>query len=737
MAQDEETESPETRREGRGTIAQPAPPLAKGDVIGRFVVKGTIGRGGMGVVYAATDPELGRSVALKLVRPGGGSESQARLLREAQAMARLSHPNVVAIYDVGVYRKRVFFAMELVVGDTVRRWLKQAPRSWREVLAVFRGAGRGLAAAHAAGIVHRDFKLDNVLVDGDGRARVTDFGLARAVDESGEAEPPSDDAVSPSLEAPLTQTGAVVGTPAYMAPEQRTPSTPADARADEFSFCVSLYEALYGERPFDPDGNVRPAPTGRRVPAWIRRILLRGLANDPAERWPSMSGLLDALDRDPRVRRVRIAIASAAVVAILGTAFVTTRSRRAETCDDSEAAFGDVWSPVHRDAVQRAFVGTGKPYAERGFATVTAALDRTASAWKSARTEACRATRERHEASEEQMLLRMACLERQRTELRVLVELLATADGRMVEGSGQVAARLARPAECDDARSVAVAAKLPDNPAVRQEIETLRMQLANANPLAYVGRPSDAIARYEPIARRAKEIGFRPLQAEASFALGLAQAAQGNPAQALDAFQDATFAADAGHLDRLAALVALRAAAMYAVESRFPEAETALARGRAMIERSGGDRELEGELAFTEGIIALNAGRQADAVAAFERALPIRTEILGPDHYDTLRIHTNLGASLDELARGKEAIAHDLAAIQGFERTLGPEHPILIVPNANLGLVYLRLGDIAKAEPFLKRANELGLRTVGPSNYRTAVSELFMSRLALETEHVD
>jgi len=276
--------------------------LEVGSFLGRYQILGPLGAGGMGVVYRARDAELGRDVAVKLVTTTGASSDTlaTRLMREAQALAQLSHPNVVSVYDVGRVEDGVFLAMELVAGDTGEAWIKKRP-SWREALQVFRDAGRGLAAAHKVGLVHRDFKPANLILGADGRVRVLDFGLARtaqsglhdapdleslgddAMTWSGDAPASSDEvaardarlpassgkaASTPSvtpkdsvrdpmtsserrlLETPLTQVGAIVGTPPYMAPEQHLGGG-CDARTDQFSFCVAFYQALYGERPFD------------------------------------------------------------------------------------------------------------------------------------------------------------------------------------------------------------------------------------------------------------------------------------------------------------------------------------------------------------------------------------------------------------------------------------------------------------------------------------------------------
>ncbi|HXI57350.1 MAG TPA: bifunctional serine/threonine-protein kinase/formylglycine-generating enzyme family protein, partial [Polyangia bacterium] len=333
--------------------------------IGRYVVLERVGSGAMGVVYGAYDPELDRKIALKLLlKPRAGvykPGASARLLREAKAMARLAHPNVVAVHDVGLVDDQVFLAMEFLAGGTLRRWLQAEQRSWRQILDVFIAAGRGLAAAHAAGLVHRDFKPENVLLDKDGRPRVVDFGLARDAetaadddgsdsDSSGAAAQavtveatPADMAAAAAAAASvggrtgghletLTRTGALMGTPAYMAPEQFLGER-ADERSDQFSFCVALYEALYGERPFAGDdlislsvsvteGQVRTLPKDRGVPTWVRRALLRGLRPNPGDRYPSMAWLIGALEDDPAIKRRRRLIAAGVVGVVLASLLV-------------------------------------------------------------------------------------------------------------------------------------------------------------------------------------------------------------------------------------------------------------------------------------------------------------------------------------------------------------------------------------------------------------------------------
>jgi serine/threonine protein kinase len=323
--------------------------LPRGANVGRYLVLRALGHGAMGVVYAAYDPELDRKLAIKLLRAHvsgrlDDSEARSRMAREAQAMARLAHPNVVTVYDVGTHEGQVFVAMEFVEGQTLKHWCAEGKRSWRDLRDIFVAAGRGLAAAHAAELVHRDFKPENVLIGKDGRVRVGDFGLARS---AAAAEPTSRVAFeetaiesgSDALSATLTRTGAFLGTPAYMSPEQLL-GRKADARADQFSFCVAMYEALYGQRPFGGttigdltfeimNGRVKAPAAGSKVPAWLHKVILRGLAADPEQRFASMEDLLAAFSRDPADRRRRWLLAAAALVVVAaGVTWFSTRKTK-------------------------------------------------------------------------------------------------------------------------------------------------------------------------------------------------------------------------------------------------------------------------------------------------------------------------------------------------------------------------------------------------------------------------
>ena len=343
----------------RTVMAPAAPPGRVAARIGRYVLLRPVGEGGMGVVYAAYDEELDRRVALKLLHGeasdgSDGSDGRARLVREAQALARLSHPNVVQIHEIGEHDGRVFVAMEYVDGVTLGEWQRAAPRSLADVQGAYRQAAEGLLAAHRAGLVHRDFKPDNVLVGADGRVRVVDFGLARR----GRAAPePAAAAAGEATEPPgATARGALIGTPAYMSPEQFE-GRPADARSDVFSFSVALWEALHGERPFAGRavheiaaavvrGERRPPVVD--LPARLASALDRGLAVDPDARWSSMEPLCAALAVDPagdpsaaaRQRGLFTAAIGVMAVGIAGGLGVTLWSRGEDDFRDSFAAVG-------------------------------------------------------------------------------------------------------------------------------------------------------------------------------------------------------------------------------------------------------------------------------------------------------------------------------------------------------------------------------------------------------------
>jgi serine/threonine protein kinase len=336
-----------------------------------------VGEGGMGVVYKAYDQTLDRKVALKLVRSRAADDAEraaqsARVLREAQAMAKLSHPNVVPVFQVGVHQGAVFIAMEFVDGMTLTSWLQKAPRRWQDIVRVLVRAGSGLEAAHKADLVHRDFKPDNILICHNNEVRVTDFGLARQTSALPAPQP-----APGSLPAPISSmgrlkshsiTGQILGTPVYMAPEQHR-AEEVDGRADQFSFCVTLYEALFGHRPFSGStymelsvnvatGKMAPIPATPRIPRYVRNVLLRGLSTDAKDRYPSMTVLLAELDRGPSQRRnIALAAIGVAGIGIGVTSLVLMHNDRAavDPCLQPRAQVMHIWAPARRAQLESAF----------------------------------------------------------------------------------------------------------------------------------------------------------------------------------------------------------------------------------------------------------------------------------------------------------------------------------------------------------------------------------------------
>jgi predicted Ser/Thr protein kinase len=371
------------------------PPPPGGARVSRYTVLDCLGAGGMGVVYCAHDPELARKVALKVLRTdladSDRGDVQERLRREAQAMAQMAHPNVVTVYDVGTWEARVFIAMELVEGQNLSQWLGQARRSWTDVVAVFLPAGRGLMAAHAAGIVHRDFKPANVLLGKDGRVLVGDFGLAAIATVPVAASAPYDHAERAAPAPSRSQTGSLAGTPYYMAPEQIR-GEPASARSDQFSFCVALHEALAGERRFArgpseqllaaaPAGRSRLPPLSSSVPRWLQRIVHRGLSVEPDDRYPSMAALVESLARGPSRRWLAVSACAAVACTVIAILIV-----RAEWTGASERATGEPASGRPAGA---------SPYDASLFANspdVRKAFDRE---WLAMHTDACESPRAR------------------------------------------------------------------------------------------------------------------------------------------------------------------------------------------------------------------------------------------------------------------------------------------------------------------------------------------------------
>jgi hypothetical protein len=495
----------------------------------------------MGEVFAAYDRKLDRKVALKfLLRPS--DDDRLRMMREAHAMARLSHPNVVAVFDNGSVDGRLFLSMEFVAGTTLKEWQESGQRSWREVLRAYIEAGGGLAAAHAAGLVHRDFKPTNALVDASGRVRVTDFGVARSA--RGQTPPreqtrdstPSSSRRNGMLDEPLTMEGCVVGTPGYMPPEQWRAET-VDARGDQFSFCVALYEALYGAKPYPGEhmatryasmmrGEIDDPPRGSSVPPRVRRTLLRGLSFRPEDRYPDMGALLDDLARDPTRWRWRAAAAVAGLVIVASTAVGVGRAsaaRQSQLCTGADVESDAFWNDVTRSDVRSGLLSTGVPYAQDTWERTRKNIDAYMTGWRASYRETCEATSIRGEQTEAVMTARMACLEQRRDEVAALARVLTRADTAVVAKAVEASGALTAIDTCKDVTSLMAIPPLPTDAEKRAEVEAVRRTLAEANANVIAGRESAAREQAVPLVARARATGHVPTLA---LALGIACTAQ-------------------------------------------------------------------------------------------------------------------------------------------------------------------------------------------------------------------
>ncbi len=713
---------------------QPMAVLPRGASVGRYVILEQLGAGGMGIVYAAYDPQLDRRVALKLVRSGGvGSspEGRARLLREAQTMARLSHPNIVVVHDVGAFEDNVFVAMELVAGQNLKAWLAKEKRPWREVLHVYAEAGRGLAAAHAAGLVHRDFKPENVLLAADGRVRVTDFGLARQLDDV-EGLPPHEepDSLQEPLEASLsdtlTRTGVLVGTPAYMAPEQAARGK-ADARSDQFSFCVSLYEGLHGERPFAGaslrdltlsilKNNVRPPPAGSDVPVWLRRVLLRGLAADPDRRHPSMGELLHALRADPAAARRKVAIGVTAALVLAAVTAGTLELTRASSaaCRGAERKLARVWDAARREQLSAAFARlSASPTWDR----VWPLLDGYSHEWRLAYTEACEATSVRHEQSEKVLDLRMRCLDRRLAELKAVGEVLLQADEIIADNAVKLASGLPELSTCLESDRLLAESLGPADPEQRRRADAVRLRISQVKLLSEAGKLERAGQLGATAVEEAAGVGDPSALGEAHFELGRILFQTGHPEEGLQHLEDAAVqgqvAQDRVLLTRawsqLATFLALR-------QQRTEEARRWLRYARAAVKPPPADAVLEAQLDSTEAVILQSEGKLGEAEVLFERAARRVRTALGRSSPRLSNILNNLVVNHLRSGKFQEGIEVGEELLAYRSNVFGPQNVLTAQTEGNLAICYASVGRHEEAIAKMQHALAVRVKAMGAGN---------------------
>jgi tetratricopeptide (TPR) repeat protein len=715
-------------------FAGPRQPVA----IGRFQILERIGQGGMGVVYAASDPQLERKVAIKVVRDLGGDEPEIErarrsLEREARATAGLRHPNVVTVYESGRFGDGFYVAMEFVDGGTLRSWLKQEPRRWPEIVSMFIGAGRGLHAAHAAGLAHCDFKPDNVLIGPDGRPQVSDFGLVRWIESRAEAE----------LEVTLSQTldgaagtlqSVIAGTPRYMAPEQRL-GLPIGPRSDQFSFCVALYESLFDAPPYvreegqtfaDP-GVLGRAHARTDVPGSIVRTILVGLSLAPEARHDSMTTLVERLERALASRRRRPWWAAGALAAaVTGGVGYAMAEDPVDPCEGAAQAIDELWSDDAREAVREQLLASGP---ETRASRVTGLLDAYAEQWGAMRRASCEATHHAGEQSPELFELRTACLDRRRNALGSLVERVRAGDEAILRQVVSVAEAMPPVAECE-AEHIRVHQLVDAGATHNERTHSLESELAATRAiqridetelLAARGDPKAAIELLRDIEAQAREAGLVYVEASAinlrvrhELSLGVTTGAIAELRRALAlavATRDSTSAAYSVSL----MLFARQLGAEDPIDT-----DLLLPLGRAWASNSVEPAIRTGLLDLGESELLAGEGRMDDALRLIDASVErLRTEGHA-DHGTTLLLRGRRGQLLLEADRPKEAIASLTETLETARALLGPGDLMVGDMVVNLGEAHRLVGDLDAALACYAEAQRIFTETLGPGTFRSA-----------------
>ncbi len=701
------------------------PELALGGVIhDRYEVARELGHGGMGTVYLAHDRTLGRDVALKLHRAGSGSD---RLQREAVAMARLAHPNVVNVFEVASHDDRMFVAMEYVKGDTLRGWLAATPRRWQAIVALLGEAGRGLAAAHAAGLVHRDFKPENVLVGDDGRPRVGDFGLART-DRMPVAPDPD------ALAVALTVTGGLAGTPAYMAPEQLAGES-VDARSDQFAFCVVAWEALYGKRPFAGTtlSTLHQAITAQDlerpsspVPDRVHKVIERGLANDPEARFPDMPALLGALRAAAAPRTTRNVLATAAAaIAVAGGAYAVyatiTARQRAASCELAGDRAHAIWAPPLRAAMAADFIATGKPLARAAFERTASTFDR----YSNALADQARAVCRDRDQSERVLAARDNCLAQRRGELAAVITALLRPDPANVVRGPDAAWALYDPSPCSDASVVTTQARAPGDLA----------RLAELKAALEVGHYPEGVAAAQPFLADARARKDRALELDVLLVLGQLEI-EVDPRVAIGQFSDAEALAEAQGRDLDAAVALDQLASAAGTEAHdHTTAHRQIALARAKLARIGGNTAVEGRLALTEAQILVDENRLAEAEKSMRTGVALLEKVFGPEHPAVASAYGVLSQVLRQEGRQDDALVAARHTLAILIATLGPDHPTVAGARMNLAQNLIDTHHVAEARTLLQQADATFLAVYGPVHPARAAVQGNLGQLELGESH--
>jgi tetratricopeptide (TPR) repeat protein len=667
--------------------------------IGRFEIEDIIGRGAMGVVYRAHDPELDRKVAIKVHAGAFDLAGEERLRREAQALARLNRPNVVAVYEAGRHEDSTYVAMELVDGLTLDEWMRQ-PHDPSEIVDAFVQAGHGLAAAHAAGLVHRDIKPRNVFVcSATGVVKIGDFGLVR----TGRREASLDECTH---EVARSNAGLLVGTPAYMAPEQLR-GEPATEASDQFSFCAMLYEATYGVRPFAGTtvcelvaAMATPVvlPRTRRIPRSVRTVLERGLRALPSERFASMAALLDVLAPRPRARWPWLLVPVALLAGLSFVAFM--RGDAADLCDVEDPSAARSFASSRLEQVESALSASGLSGAKEIATRVTRELVAYKARWNEASSAVCRATAARSQSAALGDRQR-ACLERSLLRATDLLELMT--DASTASKALDATLALPEPETCtlvdrhDDID--------PPSPTLAGPVAALERTLEYARSLVALGRHQAARAQVGPALEHARRLGYSPLLATAlNVAAEVAAEASGELAEREALLEEALREAAKARDDLALADIHVDMMFLLGIDGeRFGDALQWARSADAAITRAGNPRGLRWSLQVHRASILGRHGKIDEAVRVLEAALASRAN--DERSLEQADAHTALGGLLATRGMVDRTYAHFLAALASYRQVYRTDdHPKMVVALSNLGMAHLMNGDVGAARAFLERA---------------------------------
>ena len=801
--------------------------IGSGRVIGRYTVLERLGAGATATVFSAYDAQLERIVALKILRAQlQTSDIGVRLLREAQAMARLRHPNVVTVYDVGTFDDRIYIAMEFVDGATLRKWVQREPRQWRQVLEVLKGAGRGLAAAHEAGLVHRDFKPDNVLVGSDGRVLVTDFGIARrdqstpstseGTSEAGAGEtvgrtlkerleqeraetsataeatstiePSTPRSWSSSSSEPLTEEGAVLGTPGYIAPEHIFEGV-ADARSDQFSFAVTMYVTLYGAHPFrfknlstycDAVQKPPQAPPTSGVPAWVHAVIERGLAQNPEQRFAAIADLLAELERDPWKRRRRWAIGASLAAAAIAAAFAYGKHRTELRAKSREGAalMASTWNAAVEEKLRGAFERADPKRGADVTRTVVGKLTDYARDWTETHRLISEATLIRTDQDAATMDRRLRCLERGREQFTALTDVLAQGQAGTASHAVDAVYALSRPSTCRTSDAAAIPG-LPADPALRVRSLAAEHAIAQAVALQTAGDDLQAETVIEQALPEVRAIPYPRAEAELLLIAAQGKDERDDKRASLELYQSAYLAAIRAADDALGARAAAESGLLFAnwLDNR-QESERWIRIAEAIAERTGANNavranvlksrivanfrsghadkniELHKELiALLESLYGEDDSRVAKAIryrgntyallhqpelalADAQRALELKSRVVGPNHPGLAELYTNIGADFAELSRWGEAKAALVHALD-LQAGMAPGGATVLI-YLNLAGAEIELGNldaaVDAADKGMRLVEQLGVRGYYESYLRLNRADAFGAKGDLEAK---